>query len=160
MDPGVKVSELCRREGIQPTQYHAWKKQLLVSAEAIFGDRKKRRTEERKEARHQEQLRQKDAVIAEITAENLQFKKHARIRRLRSASRRASRASGDGGGPGEVTQPDADRYVFEALGRKTFDLLPLEEGGALATREKRTRCTGASLRGIARGEAGSGQLRA
>lgn len=71
MEPGVKVSELCRREGIQPTQYHTWKSQLLGSAEAIFGDRKKSKREQRKA----EQLRQKDAVIAEITAENLQFKK-------------------------------------------------------------------------------------
>ncbi len=75
MEPDVKVSELCRREGIQPTQYHTWKSQLLGSAEAIFGDRKKSQAEQRKEARHAEQLRQKDAVIAEITAENLQFKK-------------------------------------------------------------------------------------
>jgi len=75
MEPGVKVSELCRREGIQPTQYHTWKQQLLGSAEAIFGDKRKDQAEQRKEARHAEQLRQKDAVIAEITAENLQFKK-------------------------------------------------------------------------------------
>ena len=75
MEPGVQVSELCRREGIQPAQYHAWKSQLLASAESVFGDRKKSKQEARKEAAHQEQLRQKDAVIAEITAENLAFKK-------------------------------------------------------------------------------------
>lgn len=75
MEPGVKVSELCRREGIQPTQYHAWKQQLQSSAEAIFGDRKQSKAEARKQEQHAEQLRQKDAVIAEITAENLQFKK-------------------------------------------------------------------------------------
>lgn len=75
MEPGVNVSELCRREGIQPTQYHQWKSQLTGSAESIFGDRKQSKAEERKQAQHAEQLRQKDAVIAEITAENLQFKK-------------------------------------------------------------------------------------
>ena len=32
MDPGVKVSELCRREGIQPTQYHTWKQPTAKSA--------------------------------------------------------------------------------------------------------------------------------
>ncbi len=26
MQPGVEVSELCRREGINPTQYYGWKK--------------------------------------------------------------------------------------------------------------------------------------
>ena len=75
MEPKVKLSELCRREGIQPTQYHQWKRQLLGSAEAIFGDRRKDQSAERAEQRHQEQLREKDAVIAEITAENLAFKK-------------------------------------------------------------------------------------
>jgi len=75
LEPGVQVSELCRREGIQPAQYHAWKSQLVSSAEAVFGDRKKSQSEDRKEAARQEQLRQKDAVIAEITAENLAFKK-------------------------------------------------------------------------------------
>lgn len=75
MEPGVKVSELCRREGIQPTQYHQWKSQLLGSAAAIFGDKRKDQAAERAEQRHQAQLREKDAVIAEITAENLAFKK-------------------------------------------------------------------------------------
>ena len=31
MEPNVKVSEVCRREWIQPTQYHTWKNQLLGS---------------------------------------------------------------------------------------------------------------------------------
>lgn len=75
MEPGATVSELCRREGIQPTQYHQWKSQLTGSAEAIFGDKRKGQAEHRKDERHAEQLRQKDAVIAEITAENLAFKK-------------------------------------------------------------------------------------
>lgn len=77
MEPGGTVSELCRREGIQPAQYHAWRSQLLSSAAAVFGDRKKNKREAFKEQQHEEQLRQKDAVIAEITAENLTFKKNA-----------------------------------------------------------------------------------
>ena len=32
MQPGVEVSDLCRREGLNPVQYYAWKKQLLGSA--------------------------------------------------------------------------------------------------------------------------------
>ena len=36
MQPGVEVSELCRREGINPTQYYGWKKQMLSSATKIF----------------------------------------------------------------------------------------------------------------------------
>ena len=75
LEPSVKISELCRREGISPTQYHTWKQQLLGSAQAIFGDKKQSKAEARKAEQHAAQLRQKDAVIAEITAENLVFKK-------------------------------------------------------------------------------------
>ena len=75
MEPGVEVSELCRREGIQPTQYYNWKSQLMSNAEAVFGDKRKSKAEQREQERHQEELRRKDAVIAEITAENLELKK-------------------------------------------------------------------------------------
>ena len=36
MQAGVEVAELCRREGINPTQYYGWKKQLLSSATKVF----------------------------------------------------------------------------------------------------------------------------
>ncbi len=39
LEPGVEVSELCRREGIQPTQYCNWQRQLMSSADAVFGDK-------------------------------------------------------------------------------------------------------------------------
>jgi transposase len=73
MQPNVEVSELCRREGINPTQYYGWKKQLLSSATKIFDGQEAKRSavEERKEA---ELVRLKN-VIAEITAENLELKK-------------------------------------------------------------------------------------
>ena len=31
----VDVAELCRREGINPTQFYGWKKQLLSSATKV-----------------------------------------------------------------------------------------------------------------------------
>ena len=42
MQPGVEVSDLCRREGLNPVLYYAWKKQLLGSASRVFEDRKTR----------------------------------------------------------------------------------------------------------------------
>ena len=36
MQADVDVAELCRREGINPTQYYGWKKQVLSSATKIF----------------------------------------------------------------------------------------------------------------------------
>jgi transposase len=73
MQPNVEISELCRREGINPTQYYGWKKQLLSSATKIFDAQEGKRSaaDERKEA----ELQRLKNVIAEITAENLELKK-------------------------------------------------------------------------------------
>jgi transposase len=73
MQPNVEVSELCRREGIHPTQYYGWKKQLLSSAGRVFDehDRKPEAAQEKQEA----ELRRMKDVVAEITAENLELKK-------------------------------------------------------------------------------------
>jgi transposase len=73
LDGSIEISELCRREGINPTQYYGWKKQLAGAAGRIFdqGQAKPSAKEERLAA---ELSRAKD-VIAEITAENLDLKK-------------------------------------------------------------------------------------
>src|SRR5579859_4490515 len=73
MQPHVEVSELCRREGINPTQYYGWKKQLLSSATKVFDAQEGKRSavEERKDV----ELQRLKNVIAEITAENLELKK-------------------------------------------------------------------------------------
>ena len=36
LESGVEVSELCRREGISPTQFYNWKSQLLGSANRLM----------------------------------------------------------------------------------------------------------------------------
>src|SRR5919108_1554392 len=73
LDGSVEISELCRREGINPTQYYGWKKQLLSSATKVFDahEGKRAAAEERKDA----ELQRLKNVIAEITAENLELKK-------------------------------------------------------------------------------------
>jgi transposase len=73
MQPNVEVSDLCRREGINPTQYYGWKKQLQSSAVRIF-DEAASKPSVREERQDQELRRLKD-VVAEITAENLELKK-------------------------------------------------------------------------------------
>jgi transposase len=73
MQPNVEVSDLCRREGINPTQYYGWKKQLQSSAVQIF-DGTASKPSVREERQAQELRRLKD-VVAEITAENLDLKK-------------------------------------------------------------------------------------
>ena len=42
-----KLAEICRREGISPAQVYQWRKQLSVSAEAVFA-RKKQNGEDRR----------------------------------------------------------------------------------------------------------------
>jgi transposase len=74
LDGSVEVSELCRREGINPTQYYGWKKQLVSSATKVFNDSRDSKPSA-KEQRMESDLRRAKDVIAEITAENLELKK-------------------------------------------------------------------------------------
>ncbi len=39
MQSGVEVSDLCRQEGINPTMFYYWKKNLLGSAKQVFDDK-------------------------------------------------------------------------------------------------------------------------
>jgi transposase-like protein len=73
MQKDVDVAELCRREGINPTQYYGWRKQLLSSASKVFDDRREKQSGE--EARKEARVQRLERVIAEITAENLELKK-------------------------------------------------------------------------------------
>jgi transposase len=74
LQANVDVAELCRREGINPTQYYGWKKQLLSSASRIFENgRKPKRPGE--DARKEAKIQRLERVIAEITVENLELKK-------------------------------------------------------------------------------------
>jgi len=74
LDGSVEISELCRREGINPTQYYGWKKQLLGSAAKVFADGRELQPSAYQQRLESELRRAKD-VIAEITAENLDLKK-------------------------------------------------------------------------------------
>ncbi len=69
-----KLAEICRREGISPTQVYHWRKQLLSSAEAVFG-RKQANGEDHRVAKLATEHQRMKNVIAEITAENLDLKK-------------------------------------------------------------------------------------
>lgn len=75
MEADVEISDLCRREGLSPTQYYNWKSQLLGSADAVFGDRRSKKNGEAKPDPKEQELTKLRGVIAEITAENLELKK-------------------------------------------------------------------------------------
>jgi len=74
LDGSVEVSELCRREGINPTQYYLWKKQLLSSAAKVFAAGQEAKPTAQ-QLRMESELRRAKDVIAEITSENLDLKK-------------------------------------------------------------------------------------
>ena len=73
MEPNVEVSDLCRREGLNPVQFYGWKKQLLGSAARVFEDKRGRPNAQ--EQRREAEVQRLKNVIAEITAENLDLKK-------------------------------------------------------------------------------------
>lgn len=74
MQAEVDVADLCRREGINPTQYYGWRKQLLSSAGKIYDNGRKEKTPGA-EARKEAKIQRLERVIAEITSENLELKK-------------------------------------------------------------------------------------
>ena len=73
MEPGVEVSDVCRREGLNPTMYYQWKRTLLGAAVRIF-EKKETKPTVREERLSQALSRAKE-VIVEITTENLELKK-------------------------------------------------------------------------------------
>ena len=74
LDGSAEVSEICRREGINPTQFYGWKKQLMSSAAKVFADGRESKPLAQQQLIETELRRAMD-VIAEIAAENLDLKK-------------------------------------------------------------------------------------
>lgn len=70
---GDQVAEVCRRRGVSTAQYYTWKKKVLEGAGMIFHRKSDKRDREVESLKGE--LRRKDRVIAEITAENLDLKK-------------------------------------------------------------------------------------
>ena len=78
---GTPVSEICEREGVSPSVYYTWQKQLMDSLPAVFerlGTRKRPSRESQLEARIEAleaKLARKDNVIAEVSEEFVRLKK-------------------------------------------------------------------------------------
>ena len=72
---GHSVSEVCRRHKIAPGQFYAWEKQ--AKSAAIDGLRKtaKAKREDPEKQALKAELARMQAVIAEISAENIEIKK-------------------------------------------------------------------------------------
>jgi transposase len=75
MNGDTKMADICRREGLSPNMLHQWRKQLLGSAEEVFGRKQKKASFNGVEERLRQENDRMKSVIAEITAENLDLKK-------------------------------------------------------------------------------------
>jgi transposase-like protein len=74
--PGVTASEVCRRNGLSPSVFYRWRAVAQNgSASALKRDAKRLPGKSDLEARRDAELVRLRAVIAEITAENLELKK-------------------------------------------------------------------------------------
>lgn len=77
--PGVQIAELCRRHGIGTSQFYTWREQARQGAKVALSQPAGRKGQSKVEAAVDRLMADRDrlrAVIAEITAENLDLRKN------------------------------------------------------------------------------------
>ena len=77
--PGVQIAELCRRHGIGTSQFYTWREQARQAAKQALSQPAGRKGRSKTEAAVERLLAERDrlrAVVAEITAENLDLRKN------------------------------------------------------------------------------------
>ena len=72
LDNHVSISDLSDRFNVSPAMIYYWKKQLFEGAITLFKNNKKNQF---KFKELQDKLKEKDAIIAEIVADNIRLKK-------------------------------------------------------------------------------------
>ena len=75
---GKAISDVCDRNGIHPTQFYAWQKQLFENGAVAFAPtpRGAARSKDQERMRWLEgKIRQKDEVMAELLQEHVALKK-------------------------------------------------------------------------------------
>jgi len=74
--PGVSISEVCRRHGLAPSVFYRWRA-IAENGSTVALKQDARRTPRKDDpqARQAAEIARLRAVIAEITAENLELKK-------------------------------------------------------------------------------------
>jgi transposase len=74
--PGVTISEVCRRHGVAPSLFYRWRA-VADDGSATALKREGKRTPRKGglESRQKAEIERLRAVVAEITAENLELKK-------------------------------------------------------------------------------------
>jgi transposase-like protein len=78
--PGVQIAELCRRHAIGTSQFYTWREQARQGAKAALNQPAGRKGRSKVDGAVDRLLAERDrlrAVVAEITAENLELRKNA-----------------------------------------------------------------------------------
>lgn len=73
--PGASIAEVCRRHQISTTLFYLWEKQAKKAALEVLRGNGNGRKRNIREERLQEKIQKLNAVISEITEENLTLKK-------------------------------------------------------------------------------------
>jgi transposase-like protein len=77
--PGVQIAELCRRHGIGTSQFYTWREQARQGAKQALSQPAGRKGQSKVEVAVERLTAERDrlrAVVAEITAENLDLRKN------------------------------------------------------------------------------------
>jgi transposase len=69
------ISEVCRRHGIAPGQFYAWEKQARSGALIALRAKRAGRKRDNRETELETEVTRLRAVVAELSAENLELKK-------------------------------------------------------------------------------------
>ena len=78
--PAVSISEVCRRHGLAPSVFYRWRAVAQGgSAVALKRDAQRKPRKADPEERYKAEIERMCAVIAEITAENLELKKRFEV---------------------------------------------------------------------------------
>ena len=75
---GIPVADVCEQNGLQPTVFYRWQKQVFDSLPALFerkSDAGRDRSLEQENQRLRQVVARKDEVIAEVTGELIDAKK-------------------------------------------------------------------------------------
>jgi transposase-like protein len=77
--PGVQIADLCRRHGISTSQFYGWRETARQAAKVALSQPPGRKGQPKAQAQLERLQAERDrlrAVIAEITAENLELRKN------------------------------------------------------------------------------------
>jgi len=160
VQPGVSVSEVCRKFGVAPSVFYSWRAVAQKGSAVALkqeGRRSSGATAGSEEARRQAELTRLRAVIALITAENLELKRRSEAGRF-GARTGGHQGGGDrAGGAGKGAFGLSDGAHVAGFGRAAQRVL---RGVSARGFDGSNGAATEALRGVASGTSGDLRFRA